>query len=242
MVLNINKPLNWTSFDVVRKVKSLLNIKKVGHAGTLDPLATGVLIVLTEKDTKRQSEFLQMSKEYIFEMALGIVSETYDMEGPLFLKEEFQRFSDNDISILLEMQHVKKAFSNYLGKISQEVPAYSAVKIGGKPLYKYARGKNVAIFPLLPKKEVEIYGIDILDIIPKKEILIMGKSHLLPRIKVKVSCSKGTYIRSLANDVGRDLGVGAVVTELIRTKIGSYAIENSVKIEDMQKSNTTSLL
>jgi len=115
MVLNINKPLNWTSFDVVRKVKSLLNIKKVGHAGTLDPLATGVLIVLTEKDTKRQSEFLQMPKEYIFEMALGIVSKTYDMEGPLFLKEEFQRFSERYFHFVREAT-CQKSFLKLFGK------------------------------------------------------------------------------------------------------------------------------
>ena len=239
MILNINKPLNWTSFDVVRKVKSILNIKKVGHAGTLDPLATGVLIVLTDADTKKQDDFMQMQKEYVFEIALGIVSETYDMEGPLSLTKEFESLSDTDISLLLHQENIENAFSKYLGKINQQVPAYSAVKFKGKPLYKYARDKKEDDFPSLPKKEVEVYNIGILDIIAKKEIPIMGKIHLLPHIKVKVSCSKGTYVRSLVHDVGEDLGVGAVVTELIRTKVGEYTLENSLKMDEVVSLNLT---
>ena len=235
MILNVNKPINWTSNDVVRKLKSLLNLKKVGHAGTLDPLATGVLIVLTDGDTKKQTEFMQMRKEYIFEMALGVISETYDMEGPLFLTEGFQSLSDSEISQLLALDNIQKIFQKYVGKILQKVPSYSAVKVAGKPLYKYARSSRKENITL-PHKEIDIHNTEILDIAFKKEILIMGKTYFLPHITVKVACGKGTYIRSLAHDVGQDLQVGATVTKLTRTKIGSYTLEESLDLNSIKDS------
>jgi tRNA pseudouridine55 synthase len=231
MILNINKPINWTSNDVVRKVKSLLKVSKVGHAGTLDPLATGVLIILTDMDTKKQAEFMEMQKEYIFEMALGVASETYDMEGPISLTDGFTALLDEAFAQLTKKETLETAFAKYTGKFQQRVPAYSAVKVKGKPLYKYARAKKEATSP---QKEVEIYSIEILEIVSKKEILIMGKTHLLPHMTVKVTCGKGTYIRSLAHDVGQDLKIGATVTKLVRTKIGPYFLENSLDLDSIK--------
>jgi len=223
MILNIYKPKSWTSTDVVRRVKSTLNLKKVGHAGTLDPLAEGVLIILTDQDTKKQMEFMSMQKEYVFETALGVTSETYDLEGPF-------NFSTSDT--VFEKQDIERVFGKYVGKIRQKVPAHSAVKHKGKPLYKYARRNELSEY-MIPEKEVQIYSIEILDFDASKEIPIMGKKLNLPVIKGRVICGKGTYIRSLVNDIGNDLGTGAVLISLVRTRIGDYTVEQSKNVDDL---------
>jgi tRNA pseudouridine55 synthase len=228
MILNIYKPLGWTSYDVVRKMKSILHTKKVGHSGSLDPLAEGVLLIVTDKDTKKQNELMQMKKEYVFEMALGIVSETYDMEGPLTLVKSAEALLNNS-SEILHPEFLSKLMQKYVGTVKQLVPSYSATRYKGRALYKYARSgkmENISI----PEKEVVIYAIEILEITPKKEILIMGKSYFLPHIKAKVICGKGTYIRSLAHSLGQELQTGAVVTKLTRTKIGPFKVAESKSV------------
>ncbi|MBD3366396.1 tRNA pseudouridine(55) synthase TruB [candidate division WWE3 bacterium] len=225
MILNINKPLEWSSFDVVKKIRSGLGIKKVGHAGTLDPLATGVLIILTNKDTKKQQKFMQMPKEYEFEMFLGVTSPTYDLEGPLDFTEGFTTPSENE---------VLEAFSSYKGTIQQKVPPFSAVKHKGKPLYKYAREGKLKE-DMIPTKEVTIYDLELLEYVDTKQFPVTGKGVELPFIKGRVNCSKGTYIRSLVYDVGKDLGMGAVLSNLVRTKVGPYTLENSLTIDQALK-------
>lgn len=240
MILNINKPQGWSSFDVVRKVRSDLNIKKVGHAGTLDPLATGVLIILTDKDTKKQEEIMSMEKEYVFEMALGVVSETFDLEGPLYaysdgkqaLTEGAGVSIDVGLSCIPQKDEVEEALTNYTGTILQKVPLYSATKYKGKSLYKYARqGKGDSVE--LPEKEVEIYALDLLDYREKYEFLIKGNKLELPFIKAKIRCGRGTYIRRFADDLGKDLNTGAVLTSLVRTRIGPYKLEEARNVADL---------
>lgn len=241
MILNVNKPLNWTSFDVVRKLKLDLGVKKIGHAGTLDPLATGVLIVLTNEDTKKQSEIMSFPKEYVFEMALGLNSATYDLEGPFTITANL----DFDTEILKQPEEeelqkeivakVARIAKNYVGQIEQKVPLYSAVKVEGKRLYKQARlldrHKEISATPInTPIRKVEIYDLKILNCL-FREIPIMGKQHFFPVIEAKVSCGKGTYIRSLAHDIGGDLGTGATVVKLMRTKVGPYLLEDSLPLE-----------
>jgi len=241
MILNVNKPLNWTSFEVVRKLKFDLGPKKIGHAGTLDPLASGVLIVLTDGDTKKQSEIMALPKEYTFEMALGLNSATYDLEGPFTVTPNL----DFDVENLMypkrkELQReimakVDKVAKNYVGQIEQKVPLYSAVKVNGKRLYKQARfldkNRELNVNTInTPIRKVEIYDLKILNLF-YKEILIMGKRLVFPVVEVKVSCGKGTYIRSLAYDIGKDLGMGATVVKLIRNRVGLYLLENSMNLE-----------
>lgn len=228
VVLNIYKEKYWTSFDVVAKVRgmlSALNIDgshkhKVGHAGTLDPLAEGVLIVLTDEDTKKQTEFMALHKEYVCEIAFGLTSPTYDLEGEL---TDFEVPEDLDLS-----SQLNNLLKNYIGKINQTVPIYSAVKVNGKRLYNIARkGKEVSTMDL-PSKEVEIYSIDVLRTFHTKI-----KESTYPCAELRVLCSSGTYIRSIANDLGKDLMVGGVLTGLIRTKIGDFKIDDSIKIPQL---------
>ena len=216
MILNVYKEKNWTSFDVVAKVRSMLGKKtKVGHAGTLDPLAEGVLIVLTDNDTKKQNNFMSMDKEYLAEISFGASSTTFDLEGEITYLN-----IPEDMDILSEFKGIMK---KYLGEIDQTVPYYSAVKVKGKKLYELAR-KNKPV-DKLPKKKVKINSIEILDFYTKDN---------LPTVKLLINCSKGTYIRSLANDIGEDLGVGGILVNLVRTKVGIYTAEESVKISELK--------
>ena len=230
MILNIYKEKDWTSFDVVAKVRWMLNAslnpnvpnklrrkRKVGHAGTLDPLAEGVLIVLTDQDTKKQDELMATDKEYECEISFGAISATYDLEAEL----EMQTIP-KDLDIKTELE---KLLPNYIGEIDQTVPYYSAVKVDGRALYKRARsGKEVDPSPL-PTKKVTIHDIKMLDFYEKRD---------LPTARLKVVCSKGTYIRSLANDLGKDLGIGGVLVDLVRTRVGDFKVEDSVKIKDLK--------
>ena len=207
----IDKELNWTSFDVVSKlrnsIKKKLNIKKikVGHAGTLDPLATGLLIICTGKMTKRINEFSGLNKTYIGKITIGSTTPSYDLETKPNVYYPTEHINKN-----LIIETAKK----FVGKIDQKPPVFSAVKKDGVRLYKLAR-KGV-------KVEVE-----------KREIIIhdfLISSINFPEVEFSLTCSKGTYIRSLAHDFGKELGSGAHLSELRRTSIGDYSVDKSTKL------------
>ena len=208
-VLLINKPLNWTSFDVVRKVRNLVKIKKVGHGGTLDPLATGLLIICTGKFTKRINEFMAREKEYTGSFTLGATTPTYDLESEPGNFKPFDHLTDDEI---------KKATSQFTGEIMQVPPAHSAIKQQGKRVYELARqGKEVVLEP----RKLLISEFEITDI-------------ALPIVSFRVVCSTGTYIRSLAHDFGQALGCGAYLSSLCRTRIGEFKNEDAMSMEEFE--------
>lgn len=209
-VLLINKPLQWTSFDVVRKIRNLIRIKKVGHAGTLDPLATGLLIVCTGKFTKKINEYMAREKEYTGTITLGATTPTYDLESK---PENFQP-TDH-----LTEENIKAATQQFIGEIMQVPPAHSAIKVEGKRVYELARqGKEVKLEPRkLAITEFEITNIE------------------MPVVSFRVVCSTGTYIRSLANDFGKALGCGGYLSRLCRTRIGEFVLKDSFSIEQLEK-------
>lgn len=204
--LNINKPKGITSFDVIRFLRKKLCVKQIGHAGTLDPLASGVLQIGVGKAAKLL-EYLDSDKTYIADIEFGHTSSTYDDEG------EKTFVSNPNFS----KQELVEVLNTFLGKITQIPPKYSAIKVEGKKLCDLAR-KNIEVE--IPKREIEIYSIDLLD--------FNGKN----KAKIKVSCSKGTYIRTLANDIGQKLYCGAYIKDLKRTIAGNFKIENSNNLED----------
>jgi tRNA pseudouridine55 synthase len=208
-VLLIDKPLEWTSYDVIRKLRKIINIKKIGHAGTLDPLATGLLIVCTGKFTKKINEYMSQEKEYTGTITLGAVTPTYDRESE---PESFKSLDGITEEIITEKT------KQFTGEILQTPPIHSAIKQNGKPVYLMARkGLDVVLEPRkITIKEFEITKID------------------LPVITFKVVCSTGTYIRSLANDFGIRLGCGGYLSELRRTRIGNFKVEEAVTIEQFQ--------
>jgi tRNA pseudouridine55 synthase len=209
-VLLINKPLEWTSFDVVKKIRTLIRIKKVGHAGTLDPLATGLLIVCTGRFTKRINEFMSQEKEYTGSFTLGAVTPTFDLESDPVQVMDYTHLDENAI------HHATNAFK---GDIFQVPPIHSAIKVGGKPVYKLARkGEQVQLEP----RKVNIKEFEITNI-------------AIPRVEFRVVCTTGTYIRSLANDYGQALGVGAYLSSLCRTRIGSFLLEDAKTIPEAVK-------
>lgn len=204
----IDKPLDWTSFDVVNKIRwnirKAYNIKKikVGHAGTLDPKATGLLIICTGKLTKKIDEIQAKSKVYTGTFKLGVTTPTYDTES-----EENESFPTAHIDAEL----IQKSIQKFIGDIEQLPPAHSAVKVDGKRLYELARaGKEVKLKP----RQISIYDFKI----TKTE---------LPYLDFEVHCGKGTYIRSLAHDFGRELNSGAYLTTLRRTQVGEFSVENA---------------
>lgn len=213
--LLINKPLNWTSFDVVKKVRNILKthyqIKKikVGHAGTLDPLADGLLILCTGKWTKKIEEFQNQEKEYTGTFVLGATTPSYDLET-----EINQTF---DLSSLTEEQ-IRSNRNLFIGDIEQAPPIFSALKKDGVRLYEYAR-KGVEIE--VKKRNVNISTFEISRI-------------ELPEIDFKIRCSKGTYIRSIAHDFGKSLDNGAYLSKLRRTKIGKFNLEDAVNLQDFE--------
>lgn len=209
-VLLINKPFEWTSFDVVRKIRNLIKIKKVGHAGTLDPLATGLLIVCTGKFTKRINEFMAQEKEYTGTFTLGATTPTYDLESE---PENFKNVSQ------LSNETIIETTKQFIGEIMQVPPAHSAIKIDGKRVYELARqGKEVKIDPRkITITEFEITKID------------------MPMITFRVVCSTGTYIRSLANDFGQALNCGAYLSSLCRTRIGDFKITDAKTMTEIEE-------
>lgn len=208
-VLLINKPLHWTSFDVVKKIRSTIKIKKVGHAGTLDPLATGLLIVCTGKFTKRINEYMAQEKEYTGSFTLGATTPTYDLESEPENQKDYHLITDTQI---------QKATESFTGEIRQIPPAHSAIKQAGKPVYELAR-KGITV--QLEPRTVLISSFTITDV-------------RLPLVYFKVVCSTGTYIRSLANDFGTALGCGAYLSSLCRTRIGEFKLEDAMNMDDFR--------
>jgi len=208
-VINIDKPEGITSQQAVSTVRKALGAKKAGHAGTLDPIATGVLLVCLGEATKITRFLSDLDKEYIAVMKLGERTTTYDSEGEVIQRVEDFSFDRADIEQVLE---------GFRGTIYQIPPMYSAVKMNGKPLYKLAR-KGITV--QRPPRMVVISRIEVLGFDP-------------PFLEIRVSCSKGTYIRTLCHDIGEALGVGAHVTALKRTRIGDFRVEDSATIEDIK--------
>jgi tRNA pseudouridine55 synthase len=205
-MLLIDKPLEWTSFGVVSKIRNQLRIKKVGHAGTLDPLATGLLIVCTGKFTKRINEYMAKEKEYTGSFTLGATTPTYDLESePTDLKP-----IDH-----ITAEQIYSATQQFTGAIQQLPPAHSAIKVDGKRMYELARkGKEVKREPrAVTISEFEITKIE------------------LPIVEFRVVCSTGTYIRSLANDFGEALGCGGYLSKLCRTRIGEFELKDAQSLE-----------
>lgn len=206
-IILIDKPKGWSSFDVVHKIRNSVNVKKVGHAGTLDPMATGLLIVCTGKKTKEISAFQDTPKIYEGIITLGKTTPSMDTETDVTMEKSVDGITENEIF---------KAKEKFTGRIKQIPPMYSALKVKGKSLYKLARkGREIEREP----RETEIY-----------EFLI--SKIRLPDVWFKIKCSRGTYIRSIANDLGEYLGCGGVLSELRRTGIGQYSVENALNPQE----------
>ncbi len=215
-VLLIDKPLQWTSFDMVKKVRWLTKIMKVGHAGTLDPLATGLLIICTGKFTKQINDYMGMTKEYTGSLVLGATTASYDLEQE---PENFKSIDSITTSQILETTN------QFIGTIFQLPPQHSAIKKDGKRLYESARqGIEVKVDP----RQITIEAFEITKID-------------LPTIEFRVVCSTGTYIRSLVHDFGQALGVGAYMSSLRRTKIGDFNVVDAMQWEDLEKEVNTLL-
>jgi tRNA pseudouridine55 synthase len=209
-VILIDKPLRWTSFDAVRKIRNLTKTKKVGHAGTLDPLATGLLIVCTGRFTKKINEYMAREKEYTGIITLGAVTPTYDLESE---PRDFQSYAE------ITQEQLEIATQQFTGNIMQVPPIHSAIKKEGKRVYELARrGEEVQLDP----RPVTIPAFEIV----KTE---------LPEVHFRVVCSTGTYIRSLANDFGAALGCGGYLSRLCRTRIGEFLLSDASTIEDFEK-------
>jgi tRNA pseudouridine55 synthase len=206
--LLVNKPKGWTSFDVVSRVRWLLGVKRVGHAGTLDPMATGLLILCTGEHTKEVQQFVGLEKEYRVEIMLGGRTETFDAESPVVEHSDYSGVTE---------EVLRQTLAGFTGHQAQLPPMWSAVKVHGKRLYKYARkGQEVTRTP----REVFIRSIDLLEFAP-------------PIVSLRVVCSKGTYVRTLVDDIGRALGCGAYVNALERTRIGHYHLSDAVTLDEL---------
>lgn len=217
--LNVYKPRGITSHDVVSVLRKVTKVRQIGHSGTLDPFAEGVLAIAIGKAT-RLIEYLNDDKEYVAEVSFGRATDTYDIDG----KTVFE--SDKRIT----KKNLENVIEHYRGEISQLPPIYSAIKVNGKKLYEYARkGEDVKIEP----RKVTIFKLEIKDFNEEKQIA-----------NILIKCSKGTYIRSLAHDIGKELECGAYLSRLIRTQAGNLRIENSTELEKLNSINevTTRLL
>ena len=206
--LLVDKDLDWTSFDVVKKIKNIIKCKKVGHAGTLDPLATGLLIICTGKNTKKINEIQNQDKVYTGEFILGKSTPSHDLETEFNSQKDIKNITSNRI------EEVSKRF---VGEQLQRPPKFSAVKVNGKRAYEYARDNEEV---KIKEKNINIYEFKITE-------------FNLPNISFKISCTKGTYIRSIARDFGEKLGCGAVLSKLRRTEIGNYNVEDAFKVNDL---------
>lgn len=211
-VILVNKPMTWSSFDVVKKIRIHFGVKKVGHAGTLDPMATGLLIICTGKKTKEMHRYMKLEKEYIGVMVLGAKTLSYDSETEITEAGDVTNIS---------LQDIQSVFNEFTGVLQQKPPIYSALKYGGKPLYKYARtGLSLEL------KEREVFI---------KELEIINFN--IPEVKFRIVCSKGTYIRSLVNDIGLRIGCGAYLKSLERIRIGDYHLDDAFTIEELTTKN-----
>lgn len=212
-IILIDKPKGVTSHDIVYKVKKLLN-EKVGHTGTLDPNATGVLPLLVGRGTKLSKYLINHDKTYIVTLKLGEKTDTADSEGKVIEKKEVSKE-------VFSKEKLLQTFSNFTGKILQIPPIYSAIKVNGKKLYEYARkGQEVEIKP----RQIEIYEISLIEI-----------NQIANTIEFEVSCSKGTYIRSLCEDIAKELNTVGYMKELRRVQVGEFLIKDSITVEDLQK-------
>lgn len=211
-ILIIDKEKNYTSRDIVNIVSKTLKTKKVGHTGTLDPLATGILVICVGKATKLVDILTNHDKEYIADITFGIETDTLDSTGNI-LKEENK---------IIKTEDIIQALNSYKKEYDQQVPIYSAIKINGKKLYEYAR-ENIEVE--LPTRKVNIYDIELLNY-----EIIDNKTH----IQIRCNVSKGTYIRSLIRDIGASLNTCAIMTDLRRTKLGNFNIEDSINIKDIK--------
>ena len=212
----IYKPYTWTSFQIVNKIRYHLSRKfgvkrfKVGHAGTLDPLATGVLLVCTGKATKRIEELQAHTKEYVATLMLGATTPSFDMEHPVNATYPTEHITQ---------EAVKEALGKFVGEIEQRPPLFSACKVDGKRAYELARkGSDMELAP----KKIQIHEIELLECD-------------LPQIKIRVVCGKGTYIRSLARDIGVALDSGAYLTSLTRTRVGEYKVDDCISPDNFQE-------
>ena len=215
-IIVVNKDKDYTSRDVVNVIGKIFNTKKVGHTGTLDPLATGVLIVCMNKALKVVDLITASDKEYIAKVVLGIDTDTLDITGNII----------NECKTNVNVDMVKSVLNSFVGKSIQEVPKYSAVKVNGKKLYEYARN---GIDVELPKREIQIFDIELISGID----IVDGYQEFSFRVKV----SKGTYIRSLIRDIGIKLGCFACMKELTRTKQGNFSIDESYTLNDIKNGN-----
>jgi tRNA pseudouridine55 synthase len=206
-VILIDKPAGWSSFKVIRKIRNVIGVRKVGHAGTLDPMATGLLIIATGRKTKSIYEYQSLSKTYIGTITLGKTSFSMDMETEIISEKPFAHITKDEIF---------KVRDEFLGTIMQIPPMYSAIKHKGKSLYHFARkGKEIKREP----REISVSDFKIEDI-------------NLPEIKFEITCSKGTYVRVIANDFGEKFGCGGLLSSLRRTNIGNYSVANALAIEE----------
>ena len=208
-IIVVNKPKGITSFDVIRKLKKILKTKKIGHTGTLDPLATGVMLVCVGRATKLASDLEAKDKIYIADFDIGYATDTYDIEG--------KKIAENTIEISKE--NLEQSIKKFIGNIKQVPPMYSAIKIDGNKLYHLAR-KGIEVER--PERNVTIEYINLLDFKDNK-------------VKIETKVSKGCYIRSLIYDIGQDLGTYATMTALQRKQVGDYSLENSYSLEQIEK-------
>lgn len=214
-ILLIDKPLGFTSHDLVAKLRGILKEKRIGHAGTLDPMASGLMLCLIRRGT-RASQFAEKEeKSYVFSVRFGFQTNSFDLAGEVIKDEK----------VSLSEEEVKKALESFLGESEQTPPIFSAIKVNGKPLYKYAReGRKVEVKP----RKIFI-----------NEIELLGKEE--DDYKIRVSCSKGTYIRSLAMDIGKSLGTVATVTKLRRKSIGEFKVEDAIGIDEASEMDIEAL-
>jgi len=211
-IFSIWKPCNLSSFDVIRKVKRLTKIKKIGHAGTLDPFAEGVLVICTGNKTSESSSIMQSKKQYTATLKLGALTDTLDTEGEIINRKDVPNLTDDIIH---------KSLSMFVGTIDQRPPFFSAVKMKGIPLYKYARDD---IFIRVKKRPVQVYSI---------ELISYNQSTLV----LDITCGKGTYIRSLGSDIASSLGTVGYLSALSRDRIGTFYKQNSIKYEEISGSS-----
>lgn len=216
-ILNIHKPAGLTSFEVVRAVRKLLGEKKVGHCGTLDPMACGVLVVLYGSATRISEKLSAEEKLYRAKMKMGIRTDTGDITGKIIESASVPRLDEDKI---------KEVFKKFCGRIQQKTPLYSAAKREGKKMYEYARA-GIAVS--VPERIVEIHSMELL-------------SLETPFLEFRVSCSKGTYVRSLAEDLGKGFGTCATLCELTRERSGSFSIEESIPWEQLLRMSRRALI
>lgn len=206
-ILLIDKPFGWSSFKVIYKIRKSIPERKIGHSGTLDPKATGLLIICTGKKTKSISSFQDLNKSYSGTIRLGVASASMDLET--------EQIGINDLTNITE-EKIFSAVKNFVGKITQMPPMFSAVKVGGKSLYHLARkGKTVERAP----RQVTVYDFTVTKI-------------QLPEVYFEITCSKGTYIRAIADDLGKLLGCGGIISSLRRTKIGDYSVDDALSVDE----------